>query len=131
MASEGAFLYIVRCANGSLYTGTTRVSLDVRIAQHNDGHFDDGYTAIRRPVTLIYAQWFDHITDAIAGERRLKGWSRAKKEALAEGKLERLRELSRRRGPHPSRRGQEAAPESLTQKALKLFKAWRDVGSRV
>ncbi|MBR1219080.1 GIY-YIG nuclease family protein [Bradyrhizobium sp. U87765 SZCCT0131] len=98
-------------ANGSLYTGTTRAALDVWIAQHNDGYFDGGYTAVRRPVTLIYAQWFDHITDAIAGERRLKGWSRAKKEALAEGKLERLQELSRRRGPHPSRRVQAAAPQ--------------------
>ncbi len=61
---DGAFLYIVRCADGSYYIGITRTSLDIRIAQHNAGTFP-GYTSPRRPVELLYSQWFERITDAI------------------------------------------------------------------
>jgi len=93
---EGAFLYIVRCSDGSLYTGTTRGALEIRIAQHNNGTFD-GYTASRRPVVLVYSHWFDRITDAIASERKLKGWSRGKKEAFIRSDFESLRSLSKRR----------------------------------
>ena len=102
----GAWLYILRCADGSYYTGTTRADLDKRVDEHQDGAFD-GYTAQRLPVALVYSQFFDRITDAIAAERQIKGWSRAKKEALIAGDLHRLKAASRRRrplGPHPSRR---------------------------
>ncbi len=50
---EGAYLHILRCADGSLYIGTTRGTLEIRIAQHNDGTFE-GYTSSRRPVTLVF-----------------------------------------------------------------------------
>jgi putative endonuclease len=79
-----AFVYILRCADSSYFVGSTRGSLDERIAQHNSGKLD-GYTARRRPVMLVFQQDFDRITDAIAAERQLKGWSRAKKEALMRG----------------------------------------------
>jgi putative endonuclease len=82
--AEGAFLYILRCSDGSLYIGTTRTAPESRIAQHDAGTFG-GYTATRRPVTLVFSQWFDHITDAIENERKLKKWSRAKKEAFMRG----------------------------------------------
>jgi putative endonuclease len=82
--SEGAWLYIVRCADGSYYIGTTRTSIEMRIAEHNAGTFE-GYTASRRPVELIFSQWFERITDAIENERKLKKWSRAKKEAFIRG----------------------------------------------
>jgi putative endonuclease len=88
-----AFVYILRCADGSYYVGSTRGSLDDRIAQHNAGTLD-GYTARRRPVILVFQQDFDRITDAIAAERQLKGWSRAKKEALMRGDYEALRGLA-------------------------------------
>ncbi|WOH48981.1 GIY-YIG nuclease family protein [Bradyrhizobium sp. sBnM-33] len=101
--TEGAFLYILRCADGSFYIGTTRTTLEMRIAQHNAGTFG-GYTETRRPVTLVFSQWFDRITDAIENERRLKKWSRAKKEAFVRGDLAALRQLSKRRSPHPSER---------------------------
>jgi putative endonuclease len=100
---EGAFLYILRCADGSFYIGTTRTTLEMRIAQHNAGTFG-GYTATRRPVILVFSQWFDRITDAIDSERKLKKWSRAKKEAFVRGDLIALRQLSARKSPHPSRR---------------------------
>jgi putative endonuclease len=97
--TSGAWLYILRCADGSYYIGTTRTTLEQRIAEHNSGHFA-GYTATRRPVTLVYSEWFDQITDAIAAERQIKGWSRAKKEALIRGDFEGLRRLAKRK-PKP------------------------------
>jgi len=97
--TEGAFLYILRCADGRYYIGTTRTSLEMRIAQHNAGSFG-GYTLTRRPVTLVYSQWFDRITDAIENERKLKRWSRAKKEALIRGDMAALRQLSARRAEY-------------------------------
>ena len=99
-AVMGAWLYILHCADGSYYTGTTRTDLEIRIAQHQSGLFA-GYTAERRPLSLAHSEFFDRIDDAIAMERRVKGWSRAKKEALIAGNLDQLRELSRRRGPRP------------------------------
>jgi predicted GIY-YIG superfamily endonuclease len=92
------WLYILRCADGSYYTGTCRQGLEARVAQHDAGHFG-GYTASRRPVTLVFSQPFQAITDAIAAERQVKGWTRAKKEALIAGKFDLLPELARRRTP--------------------------------
>ncbi|MGA2088049.1 MAG: GIY-YIG nuclease family protein [Stellaceae bacterium] len=87
------YVYMVRCADESYYIGSTRGTLELRIAQHNDGTFG-GYTFYRRPVTLLFHQEFDRITDAIAVERQLKGRTRAKKEALIAGDLETLHELA-------------------------------------
>ena len=94
--SDGAYLYILRCADGSYYAGIARSSLEQRVAEHNAGAYG-GYTAKRRPVTLVFSQWFDRITDAIAAERQVKGWSRAKKEALMRGDFSSLQQLSKRR----------------------------------
>jgi predicted GIY-YIG superfamily endonuclease len=90
-----AFVYILRCSDGSYYMGSTRESLEERVAEHNSG-FYGGYTMGRRPVLLVWSQDFDRFTDAIAAERQLKGWSRAKKEALIAGDLDLLRILSKR-----------------------------------
>jgi putative endonuclease len=51
-SGDGAFLYFLRCADGSFYIGVTRTTLEIRIAQHNSGELG-GYTATRRPVTLV------------------------------------------------------------------------------
>jgi putative endonuclease len=72
-----AYLYILRCRDGAYYVGTTRNSLEARVAEHNAGTFD-GFTSLRRPVELVFHQEFDRITDAIAAERQVKGWRRAK-----------------------------------------------------
>ena len=90
-----AFVYILRCLDGSYYVGSTRDSLEARVAEHNSG-FYGGYTMRRRPVELVWSQDFDRITDAIAAERQLKGWSRAKKEALIAGDPGLLHQLSKR-----------------------------------
>lgn len=94
---DGAWLYILRCADGSYYTGTTRTSVEERVSQHDHGTFD-GYTARRRPLELVFTEHFPCITDAIAFERQVKGWSRGKKEALIRGDYGALPELARRKG---------------------------------
>jgi predicted GIY-YIG superfamily endonuclease len=95
-----AFVYILRCRDGHYYVGSTGGSLEHRISEHNAGVID-GYTKSRRPVRLAFAQEFQRITDAIAAERQLNGWSRAKKEALIGGDLDALPRLARTT-PHPS-----------------------------
>ncbi len=95
-----AYPYILRCADGKYYVGTTRKTLEERLGEHNAG-LHGGYTATRRPVTMVFAQHFETITDAVAAERQVKGWSRAKKEAMIKGEWSRLPELAQRRNPHP------------------------------
>jgi predicted GIY-YIG superfamily endonuclease len=90
-----AFVYILRCNDGSYYVGSTR-DLENRVDKHNAG-FYGGYTARRRPVELVHSQEFGRIEDAIAAERQIKGWSRAKKEALMHGDFVALKALSKRR----------------------------------
>jgi len=90
-----AFVYMLRCADGSYYVGSTRGTLERRLAEHQNGAFP-GYTFRRRPVTLIWSEQFAEIRDAIAAERQIKGWSRAKKEALACGDWELVRAAARR-----------------------------------
>ena len=91
-----AYVYILKCSDGSYYVGKTQTSLTIRVAKHNAGAYG-GYTAARRPVTLLWHQEFQRYNDAIAAERQIKGWSRAKKEALMAGNFELLQELSRRK----------------------------------
>ncbi|MBL0899902.1 MAG: GIY-YIG nuclease family protein [Reyranella sp.] len=92
----GAHVYMLRCADGSYYVGSARLGLDRRLSEHNDGTYG-GYTSRRRPVVLAWAEHFPDITDAIAVERQLKGWSRAKKEALIRGDWDAIQTLAKRR----------------------------------
>ncbi len=92
---EGATLYILRCADGRLYTGLTRRDVDERFSEHAQGL--STFTRTRRPVQLIFSEHYLTVTDAIAAERRLKGWTRAKKLAYVAGDFTRLSELARRR----------------------------------
>src|SRR5688572_17936130 len=96
----GGWAYLLRCADESYYAGSTsHEDVEARVWEHNEGVFD-GYTSRRRPVTLVWAEWFDDLRDAHASERRLKGWSRAKKEALIARDYTKLQILAKR----PSRR---------------------------
>ncbi|MES2167984.1 MAG: GIY-YIG nuclease family protein [Pseudomonadota bacterium] len=94
----GAQVYILLCADKSFYVGcATGDDLAVRVNQHNKGHYP-GYTHSRRPVGLAWSQYFDRITDAIAAERQIKGWGRAKKQALIRSDWKTVQNLARRRG---------------------------------
>ena len=93
----GAFVYMLRCVDGSFYVGcATGDDLSKRMAEHETGALP-GYTSLRRPVALVWSEHFNRITDAIAAERKIKGWSRAKKQALIDGDWTMLHALSRRR----------------------------------
>ncbi|MBB2753370.1 UNVERIFIED_ORG: putative endonuclease [Rhizobium aethiopicum] len=88
-------VYILRCSDGSYYTGLTKQEIEARVWEHNAGRYD-GYTAKRLPVELVFTEIYDRIIDAIAPERQIKGWSRRKKEALIAMDYEALPELSKR-----------------------------------
>ena len=97
----GIYVYMLRCADGSYYVGSaTGESLAIRVDQHNAGAYK-GYTFSRRPVVLVWSEHFERITDGIAAERQLKGWSRAKKEALLRSDWAKMNELASRRGGLP------------------------------
>lgn len=74
------FVYIVRCADDTLYTGYAR-DPEARVAVHNAGR-GAKYTASRRPVTLVYSEMFESLSDALKREHALKRWTRSDKEAL-------------------------------------------------
>ncbi len=74
------YVYIVRCADGTLYTGLAR-DPDKRVRTHNAGK-GAKYTRSRLPVALVYAEPCESLSDALRRERQMKTWSRPKKEAL-------------------------------------------------
>ena len=74
------WVYILRCADGSYYTGHTD-NLEVRIAKHKTGEIE-GYTSTRLPVQLVFSEQFATREEALTCELQIKGWSRKKKEAL-------------------------------------------------
>jgi len=97
MESEpGAHVYMLRCADGSYYVGSGRMGLERRLAEHNSGAYG-GYTSQRLPVVIVWSEHFLNITDAIAAERQIKGWSREKKEALIRGDYALIRLLAKKR----------------------------------
>ena len=88
------WVYIARCADGTLYIGHTN-DLRTREGTHNEGH-GARYTAARRPVRIVYSEQFTSIEEAMARERQLKGWTVTKKEALLAGETARLHGISKR-----------------------------------
>ena len=88
------YMYILRCSDGSYYTGST-VDIERRLAEHQEG-LGAEYTKHRRPVTIAFAQWHERVDDAFESEKRVQGWSRAKKEALMRGDDAVIQRLSRR-----------------------------------
>jgi predicted GIY-YIG superfamily endonuclease len=89
------WVYMLRCADGSYYTGHTD-NIDQRLAQHHSGNIN-GYTSTRLPVRLFFSQEFPTRQEALACERQIKGWSRKKKEALARRDWAEILRLARRK----------------------------------
>lgn len=87
--------YLLHCRDGSYYAGHTD-DLELRMAQHQTGALG-GYTAKRLPVVLVWSDSFPTREQAFAMERKLKGWGRAKKEALIAGDWGRISALARNR----------------------------------
>lgn len=86
------FVYILECSDGTFYTGSTK-DLSVRLDQHHNG-FGANYTKRRLPVKLIYSEMFTTISEAFYKEKQIQGWSRKKKIALIENKIEKLPDYS-------------------------------------
>ena len=88
--------YILKCSDGSFYTGHTD-NLELRIAQHHSGYFPDCYTFKKRPLELAYQAHFESREQALAAEMQIKGWSRRKKIALINNDFDALKNFSRKR----------------------------------
>jgi putative endonuclease len=93
--ADSFFVYILRCADGSLYVGRTSNAQE-RVNLHNKGR-GALWTACRRPVHLVYQEQHPSKNKAIARERQLKRWSPVKKMALINGDLAKLKLLAKRR----------------------------------
>ena len=86
-------VYILRCANGQYYVGST-TNLELRLQEHRSG-VGSGFTKAHLPIDLVYTEEYDTIHEARLRERQLHKWSQAKKEALIDGDIEKLKELSK------------------------------------
>ena len=89
------FVYILRCADGSLYTGSTS-DLAARERAHNEGR-GAKYTAGRGPVMVMYSEEHESRSAAQAREAQIKRWTREKKEALVAADRDQLHNAARRR----------------------------------
>ncbi len=78
------YLYILRCKDGSLYTGIT-TNLDVRVKKHNEGK-GAKYTAGRRPVKIVYSEACENEAAARKREVEVKTWPKFRKEKLVKNK---------------------------------------------
>ena len=85
-------MYILECADGSYYTGSTK-NLELRLMQHQNGE-GANHTKNRLPVKLVYFEEFQRIDEAFYREKQMQGWGRKKKEALISGAFESLKPLS-------------------------------------
>ena len=87
------YVYILRCSDDSLYTGITN-DLERRLNEHNDGMLPNAYTYKKRPVVLEFYQEFTEPNQAIYFEKKLKKWSKVKKEALIKDDFDLLQTLA-------------------------------------
>jgi predicted GIY-YIG superfamily endonuclease len=105
----GWCIYILRCADSSLYVGHTN-DLEWRMARHIAGRASK-FTAERPPVEAVYTEPAEDRLTAVARDRQIKGWTRAKKEALIAGDLALLK--APLRGPRPEGLQRRGSREDL------------------
>jgi putative endonuclease len=91
-----AHMYILKCADGTFYVGSTR-DLEVRLGEHRLG-LGANYTRRRLPVELVYCEDYHGVDEAFYREKQIQNWSHAKRLALIEGRIDDLKKLSRRKG---------------------------------
>ena len=99
------FVYMLMCSDGTIYTGHTD-NLETRLWQHTTGYFPHCYTFKRRPLSLLWSKAVGTRIEALEAERQIKGWTNAKKRALAQGDRDLVSLLARSRNTarvaHPS-----------------------------
>ena len=87
------YVYILKCSDNSYYTGITN-NLEKRHKEHQLGKFKDCYTFKLRPLELVFNQEFNDVLQAIYFEKKIKKWTRLKKEALINNDYDMLQILS-------------------------------------
>jgi putative endonuclease len=87
------YVYILRCSDDSLYVGVTS-DVERRVMEHNSGKYPEAYTYSRKPVELVFYQEFTEPNQAIEFEKKIKKWSRMKKQALINDNFDKIQELS-------------------------------------
>ena len=87
------YVYILKCSDDSYYTGITN-NLDKRINAHKFGKHEDCYTYKRRPIEIKFYETFNDVLQAIYFEKKIKKWTRAKKEALIDENFDMLQILA-------------------------------------
>ncbi|NAS31934.1 GIY-YIG nuclease family protein [Flavobacteriaceae bacterium R38] len=87
------YVYILRCSDNSLYTGITN-NIERRFSEHQEGKLKNSYTHSRRPLKLVFQQEFTSPDQAIYFEKKIKKWSKLKKEALISGDFNMLQILA-------------------------------------
>lgn len=103
------FVYILECADGSLYTGSTW-DLERRLWEHENG-LGARHTAKRLPVTLVDYEAWERIDDAFRREKQVQGWTHDKKRALIAGETNLLQALAECRNRSHSRNAKSDARE--------------------
>lgn len=115
MDMKTMYVYILECSDNSYYIGVSN-DAEKRFHEHSSGISRTGYNYTRRPLKLVFSQIFSDPNSAIAFEKKIKGWSRAKKKALIEGNWEQLPELSKSRSEKPSQMLRQAQHDSPQHK---------------
>lgn len=88
-------VYLLRCSDRTYYTGLTK-DLEGRVREHESGAHPESYTFGRRPVKLMWSIVTESYQEAFQWKHPIKGWSRAKKEALIRGDIEGIHEIVKR-----------------------------------
>lgn len=94
------YVYILKCSDNTYYTGITS-DLEERLTAHKTGKHGDSYTFKRRPLELVFSSEFTNPNVAIETEKKIKKWSKAKKEALINGNYESLVALAKKKFDKP------------------------------
>lgn len=93
MPTKFLYVYILKCSDGIYYTGLTK-NPEKRLFEHNTGINKGSFTCFRRPVEIVYCERFSDFNLAADWEKRIKDWSREKKDALINNNLEKLNEFA-------------------------------------
>lgn len=86
------FIYILECADGTYYTGSTR-SMEKRFWEHSNFK-GANYTKKRQPLKLVFCEEFERMDEAFYREKQVQGWSHAKKKALIDKNFKLIHELA-------------------------------------
>jgi len=96
LTMQRSSVYILKCSDGTYYTGVTS-KLNQRLVEHETGKHFNSYTYFRRPIELVFYCEFTDINVAIDKEKQIKKWSKAKKEALINNEFHLLPNLAKKK----------------------------------